>query len=101
MLKIGIETNIFFLNHLCRNWTVVSSGGITCHVNGILGLLCKTHFPGLVDYAKKRELAYTFDRYANAPDAEAENKMVRVKRAFWVSLHRRTLLNTSHSLDFS
>jgi hypothetical protein len=79
----------------------VSGGGIACHVNGILGLLCKTHFPGLVDYAGKREPAYTFDHYANAPDAEDGNKTVRVKRDFWVSLYRITLLNTSHSLDFS
>jgi hypothetical protein len=76
----------------------VSGGGIARHVNGILGLLCRTHFPGLVDYAGKREPAYTFDHYANAPDAEAENKMVRVKRDFWVSLHRTTLLNTSHHI---
>jgi hypothetical protein len=79
----------------------MSGGGIACHVNGILGLRCKTHFPGLVDFAGKREPAYTFDHYANAPDAEVENKMVWVKRDFWVSLHCTTLLNTSHSLDFS
>jgi hypothetical protein len=79
----------------------VSGGGISCHVNVFLGLLCKTHFPRLVDYARKREPAYTFDHYANAPDAEAENKMVRVKRDFLVSLHCTTLLNTSHSLNFS
>jgi hypothetical protein len=57
----------------------MSGGGIARHVNGILGLLCRTHFPGLVDYARKREPAYTFDHYTNSPDAEAENKMVRVK----------------------
>jgi hypothetical protein len=79
----------------------VSGGGLTRHVNGILGLLCKTHFPCLVDYARKREPAYTFDHYANAPDAEAENKAVWVKQDFWVSLHRTTLLNTLYSLDFS
>jgi hypothetical protein len=73
MLKIKVETNISFLityagtGPLCR---------VARHVNGILGLLCKTHFPGLVDYAKKREPAYTFDHYANAIDAEAENKAV-------------------------
>jgi hypothetical protein len=57
----------------------VSDGGIARHVNGILSLLCRTQFPSLVDYSEKRESAYTFDHYANAPDAEAENKMVRVK----------------------
>jgi hypothetical protein len=70
----------------------VSGGGIARHVNGILGLLCRTHYPGLVDYAGKREPAYTFDHYANAPDVEAENKMVRVKRDFWVSLHHITFI---------
>jgi hypothetical protein len=79
----------------------VSGGGLARHVNGILGLLCKTHFPGLVQYASKREPTYTFDHYANAPNVEADNKAVRVKRDFWVSLHRTTLLNTSYSLDFS
>jgi hypothetical protein len=79
----------------------VSGDGIARHVNGILGFLCKTHFPGLVDYTRKRELAYTFDHYANTSDTEAENKTVQVKQDFWVSLHRTTLLNTSHSLDFS
>jgi hypothetical protein len=92
MLKIKVETNILFLINYARNWTVVSGGGIARHVNGILGLLCRTHYPGLVDYAGKREPAYTFDHYANAPDAEAENKMVRVKRDFWVSLHRITFI---------
>jgi hypothetical protein len=80
------------------NWTVMSGGGIARHVNGIMGLLCWTHFPGLVDYAGKIEPAYTFDHYANAPDAKAENKMVRVKRDFWVSLHLTTLLNTLHHI---
>jgi hypothetical protein len=79
----------------------VLGGGLARHVNGILGLLCSTHFPGLVDYARKRESAYTFDHYANAPDVVVENKAVWVKQDFWVSLHRTTLLNTSHSLDFS
>jgi hypothetical protein len=79
----------------------VSGGGLARHVNGILGLLLKTHYPGIVDFAGKREPAYTFDHYFNGLDAEEENKAVRVKRDFWVSLHRTTLLSTSHSLEFS
>jgi hypothetical protein len=39
-------------------------------VNGILGLLCREHFPSLVEYGGVTELAYTFDHYAAAPDAE-------------------------------
>jgi hypothetical protein len=64
---------------------VVSGGGLARHVNGILGLLCKTHFPGLVEHASKMKPAYTFDHYVSAPDAEAANKAMRVKRDFWVS----------------
>jgi hypothetical protein len=79
----------------------VSGGGLARHVNGILGLLLKTHFPGIVDFAEKRESTYTFDHYFNSPDGEEENKAVWVKRDFWVSLHRTTLLSTSHSLEFS
>ena len=91
---------IFFLNHLCRNWVVVSDGSARL-VNGILGLLCRQHFPGIVTYASKTEPAYSFDHYAVANDVEYPNKAAWVKAEFWVSLPRTTLLNTSHSLDFS
>ena len=70
-------------------------------VNDILGLLCRQHFPGIVTYASKTEPAYSFDHYAVAIDAEYPNKAARAKAEFWVSLPRTTLLNTSHSLDFS
>ena len=36
--------------------------------NGILGLLCREQFPGLVEYARVTDPAYTFDHYAVAPD---------------------------------
>ena len=83
---------ICVLNHFCRNWTVVSGGGLARHVNGILGLLCKTHFPGLVQHASKKEPAYTFDHYASFPDVEATNKAMRVKRDFWVRIDCTTLV---------
>ena len=80
---------------------MVVSGGSARLVNGILGLLCRQHFPSIVTYASKTELAYSFDHYAIALDAEYPNKAAQVKAEFWVSLPRTTLLNTSHSLDFS
>jgi len=80
---------------------VVVSGGSARLVNDIMGLLCRQHFPGIVTYASKTEPAYSFDHYAVASDAEYPNKAARVKAEFWVSLPRTTLLNTSHSLDFS
>jgi hypothetical protein len=91
---------------LCRGWTVVESAG--CHtrkVSGILGLLVKEHFPGLVQFAGREEPPYTFAHYVNAPDATDllgrtfPNKAERVKAELWVSLPRTTLFNTSHSLD--
>jgi hypothetical protein len=60
-------------------------------VNGILGLLCKEHFPGLVEYAGVVGPAYTFDQYATAPNTEDwdgrvfNNKAERVKQELWVS----------------
>ena len=84
---------------------VVSGGDHTHQVNGILSLLCKEHFPGLVEYARVTGPAYSFDHYAAAYDAADRarrvfnNKAERVKQELWVSLPHTTLLNTSHSLD--
>ena len=83
-----------------RNWTIVASGGHTRQVNGILGLLCKEHFLGLVEYAGVTGPAYSFDHYAAAPNAADRarrvfnNKAERVKQELWASLPRTTLLNT-------
>jgi hypothetical protein len=50
------------------SWKVVeNAGGHDRNPNGILGLLCREHFPGLVEYAGVTGLAYTFDHYAIAP----------------------------------
>jgi hypothetical protein len=60
-------------------------------VNVILSLLCKEHFPSLVEYAGVVGPAYTFDQYAAAPDIEDQdgrvftNKVERVKQELWVS----------------
>ena len=80
---------------------MVVSGGCARLDNGILSLLCRQHFPGIVTYASKTEPAYLFDHYTVALDAEYPNKAAWVKAEFWVSLPRTTLLNTLHSLDFS
>ena len=61
----------------------------------------KNFTKGIVTYASKTEPAYSFDHYVVASDAEYPNKAARVKAEFWVSLPCTTLLNTSHSLDFS
>jgi hypothetical protein len=77
---------------LDRSWKVVkNAGGYGCNPNGILSLLCREHFPGLVEYAGVMGLAYTFDHYSVAPDVVDQdgrefNKAERVKQELWVSL---------------
>jgi hypothetical protein len=46
---------------------VENVGGHDRNPNGILGLLCREHFPRLVEYARVTGLAYTFNHYAIAP----------------------------------
>jgi hypothetical protein len=72
---------------------VENAGGHRRNPNDILGLLCREHFPRLVEYAGVTGPAYTFDHYAVAPDAvdrdnqEFNNKAERVKQELWVSLN--------------
>jgi hypothetical protein len=76
-----------------RSWKVVeNAGGHGRNPNGIIGFLCREHFPGLVEYAGVTGPAYTFDHYTVAPDAldrdgrEFNNNTERVKQELWVSL---------------
>ena len=68
-------------------------------INGILGLLCREHFPGLVDYRGKWEPAYSYRHYEQAPDRGDRggrvfpNKAIRVVEELWVSLQIIALLN--------
>jgi len=57
--------------------------GGTRHVNSILGLLCREHFPGIVKFAGKEEPAYTFAHYAAATDTQEGNVANRVIKEFW------------------
>ena len=34
---------------MCRNWKLVDTGAKARKVNGILGGLCREHYPGLVE----------------------------------------------------
>jgi len=76
-------------------------GSQTRQVNGILGLLCREHYPGLVEYAGVTGPAYSFDHYAAAPDAVDRdgrvfnNKAERVKQELWVSAQYITFIVNS------
>jgi hypothetical protein len=107
MLYVQIQNRnkYYFLNCLGRSWTVVeSAGGHKCNPNGILGLLCREHFPGIVEYDRVTSSAYSFDHYVVALDAIDQdgrtfnNKAERVSQELWVSLSRTILFNTSYML---
>ena len=59
--------------------------------NGILGLLCRQHFPRLVMHAGVLEPAYTWDHYMASPDAtdrEGRNFTTKARQVvgeLWVS----------------
>lgn len=81
----------------------MGAGDHTRLVNGILGLLCREHFPGMVLHANVYEPAWYFEHYYSAKDhedslgANFDNMAERVKGELWVSRPHRTLLNSSHS----
>jgi len=53
---------------LGRGWRKVGGGDHARHVNGILGLLIKEKFPGLVQFGGTVEPTYTWAHYAAVPD---------------------------------
>jgi hypothetical protein len=63
------------------SWTIVVAGVHKHQVNGILGLLCREHFPGLIEYAGVREPAYTWEHYVAVPDAQDRNGRVFANKA--------------------
>ena len=95
---------ILYLEHFCRNWLILSGGAHNRKPNGILGALCREHFPGLMEHAEVREPAYTWDHYmavADADDREGRNfgtKARRVVGELWVSNRGTTLVNISDAL---
>jgi hypothetical protein len=69
MLYVQIQ-NILFIKDIDRSWTVVeNAGGHKHNPNGILGLLCREHFPGIVEYDEHPASAYSFDHYIITLDA--------------------------------
>jgi hypothetical protein len=53
-------------------------------INGILGLLCREHFPGLIDYMGQREPTYSFRHYECAPDRRDRDGRVFANKAIRV-----------------
>ena len=80
MFKITIETNNLS-NHLGRGWRKVGRGDHARHVNGILGLLIKEKFPGLVWFGGTIKPAYTWAHYAVVPDTPDRDGRVFADKA--------------------
>lgn len=79
---------------------LVEEGVEARNVNGILGLLCREHFPGLVWVSEDDDPEIpSFDTYALVPDAVHRNLADLVIQELWVSLSRNTALNSLPSLD--
>lgn len=80
---------------------MASVGAHTRQANDILGLLCREHFSGMVEYVRVMGPAYSFDHNAAASDRAGRvfnNHAEWVKQELWINLHRSILFNTSHSL---
>ena len=78
---------------------MVSGGGNARHVNGIQSLLLRKHYPGRVTHAGVTGPPWSWEHFASIVDPDHGTLATRVKREFWVSLHRTALLSTTHSLD--
>ena len=79
---------------------LVEEGIEARNVNGILRLLCREHFPGLVWASEDEDpVVPSFDQYTLvATDTEHRNLADRVIQELWVSLSRTTALNSLHSM---
>jgi hypothetical protein len=92
---------------------VFTEGGTgALHINGILSLLIKEYYPGLVtiDGVRKPPMKWEHFHLHTVPVLEPEGSdragspaheslADKIKREFWVSFHRNAFLNTTHSLD--
>ena len=95
-------TQIFCLDHFGRNFTIVVAGVHKRILNGILGLLCKLHYPRCTEIDDQLQRASAWEHYREAVDqADRQGrcygtKAERVLQELWVSLSGTTFVNTSH-----
>jgi hypothetical protein len=61
------------------------SGGDSRKPNGIVGLLCRQHYPGIVTCHGRTKLAYTWGHYYQGEDRDFTHMAERVLRTFWES----------------
>jgi len=66
---------------LGRGWRKVGGGDHARHVNGIVGLLIKEKFSGLVQFGGTVESAYTWAHYVAVPGAPDRDGSVLANKA--------------------
>jgi hypothetical protein len=73
---------MFFHNHFDRSWKVLeNAGGHGCNPNGILGIVCREHFPRLVEYTGVTSPTYSFNHYVISPDGLGRQTIQQQGRA--------------------
>ena len=80
----------------------MSGAGQVRQINGILSLLIREHYPGMVTVAgtngNMTMPPWMWDHFALATNNVAGTKAAWIKQEHWVSLHRTTLVNLLYSL---
>ena len=66
-------------------------------INGTVTLLIRKHYPGKVFHAGVDGPPYSWEAFYTAQDQSLGISVAeKIKQDFWVSLHRTTLVNTTH-----
>ena len=82
---------IICLNYLGMNFVIIAPGigpGAHKHMpNGILGLLCKLQFPGLMEISGMEQPTSSLEHYIAAEDVQHRRKASRVLAELWVSVY--------------
>ena len=88
IVKVALSLSFFFcVQALETIWIEISQAKKS---NGVITVILKEYFPGLVNYKGRVEPPWTWEHYAAAPDApdeygvEYNSCLERVEETFWV-----------------
>jgi hypothetical protein len=86
-LQTHIQTNTF-CESFWQGWKIESLGGHNRLPNGILGVLTRLHYPGVVwvgeGDARREVLVTSLDHYALMPDVQDPTGRVFPNKVVWV-----------------
>ena len=84
IFEFKFDTHIFCLYLFCRNFTIIAPGVHNHMPNGILGLLCKLHYPGCMIIDGQLQPALSWDHYREAIDTVDRLGRAYANKAEWV-----------------